>query len=53
MAQTSVAEGGDPHQKFEETQGIGNAEDKELLDEEEGLHSGSVERYLLNHSVGQ
>ena len=52
MAQASVAESRDPHQKFEETQGVGTADDKELL-EEEGLHSGSVERYLLNHSVGQ
>lgn len=23
------------------------------MDEEEGMHSGSVERYLLNHSAGR
>ena len=43
---------GDPNQKFEETQGMSTAGDKELL-EEEALHSGSVEQFLLNHSAGQ
>ena len=49
---TSAVESGDPNRKFDDTQGISTADDKELL-EEEALHSGSVERYLLNHSAGQ
>ena len=51
-AQANAAESNDPSRKFESNQGISTNDDKELL-EEQSLHSGSVERYLLNHSAGQ
>ena len=39
-----------PNLKFSDTPRISTADDKEIL-EEQSLHSGSVELYLLNHSA--
>ena len=47
----TLLDSGEANQKFEDTHGISAADDKELL-EEEGLYSGSVKRFLLNHSAG-
>lgn len=40
--------------KFDEARVDDSVGDKEMLeDDEQAMHSGSVERYLLNHSAGQ
>ena len=48
---TQLVFDGSAEQKFDFKQEIGVADDKEHLEEEEALHSGSVERFLLNRSA--